>query len=279
MDNAHGDTFVSSGMLTGYRVLGFDLETTGFNPRSERIVEYALIGSDCDGSHIHLQSLVYPGKRIPEQATRVHGITNSDVRESGEFARHIFDIAKLMDDAVIVGHNVIRFDWTFLEMECVRAGVETPKPRAIIDTLVLAKRLRIPGRHTLGHLCTRFGIGLDNAHRASADAGATLLLLWEMMKANPRWFRGSLDDLQDSLSGQKIDDTLGPGLVDLEPIPGTGGNLRESENGIVIAFGKYKGRTLQELKVIDQRYLNWLFSPSSPIPQTISNQLREDILD
>jgi DNA polymerase III epsilon subunit-like protein len=136
MDNAHGDTFVSSGMLTGYRVLGFDLETTGFNPRSERIVEYALIGSDCDGSHIHLQSLVYPGKRIPEQATRVHGITNSDVRESGEFARHIFDIAKLMDDAVIVGHNVIRFDWTFLEMECVRAGVETPKPRAIIDTFL-----------------------------------------------------------------------------------------------------------------------------------------------
>jgi len=100
-----------------------------------------------------------------------------------------------------------------------------------------------------------------------------------MMRANPRWFRGSLDDLQDSLSGSKRDDTLGPGLVDLEPIPGTGGNLRESENGVVIAFGKHKGRTLQELKNIDQRYLNWLFSPSSPIPQAISNQLREDILD
>ena len=43
-------------MLTGYRVLGFDLETTGFNYRSDRIVQFAFIGSDADGSHINLQS-------------------------------------------------------------------------------------------------------------------------------------------------------------------------------------------------------------------------------
>ncbi len=41
---------VDSGILDGLRVLGFDLETTGFNPREDRVVQYALVGSDSDGS-------------------------------------------------------------------------------------------------------------------------------------------------------------------------------------------------------------------------------------
>ena len=187
-------------MLTGYRVLGFALETTGFNHRSDRIVQFALIGSDADGSHINLQSLVDPRVRIPAETTKVHGITDGDIRGVGEFAQHVVEISSMVEDSVIVGHNVLQFDWRFLEMECMRAGVETPRPRAIIDTLVLARRLRIPGRHTLGHLCHRFGIGMERSHQADADAGATLLLLWRIMQAYPNKFRGSVDDLLDSLS-------------------------------------------------------------------------------
>ena len=132
---------MSEGMLSGYRVLGFDLETTGFDHRSDRIVQFALIGSDVDGSHINLQSLVNPRVLIDPNTTRVHGITDDDVRGAGEFSQHVADIAMMMEDSVIVGHNVVQFDWRFLEMECMRAGVETPRPRAIIDTLVLARSL------------------------------------------------------------------------------------------------------------------------------------------
>ena len=187
-------------MLTGYRVLGFDLETTGFSHRSDRIVQFAFIGSDVDGSHINLQSLVNPRVKIPVETTKVHGITDDDVREAGDFAQHIAEISSIVEDSVIVGHNVLQFDWRFLEMECMRAGVETPRPRAIIDTLVLARRLRIPGRHTLGHLCHRFGIDMKRSHRADVDAGATLLLLWRIMQAYPNKFRGSVDDMLDSFS-------------------------------------------------------------------------------
>jgi DNA polymerase-3 subunit epsilon len=73
---------VSGEIFTGFRVLGFDLETTGFDVRKERIVEYALVGSDVDGSHINLQSLVNPGKRIPIESTNVHGIKDFDVKYS-----------------------------------------------------------------------------------------------------------------------------------------------------------------------------------------------------
>ena len=60
-----------------------------------------------------------------------------------------------------------------------------------------------------------------------------------------------------------------------EPVEGTNGRLRHSENGVVIAFGKHKGRTLEELERIDKRYLDWLASPSSPIPsKTVSELLR-----
>jgi len=191
---------MSGPLLAGYRVLGFDLETTGFDHRKDRIVQYALVGSDTDGTHINLQSLVDPRVKIPPETTRVHGISNDDVKGMGEFSQHVNEIISMIDDSIIVGHNVIRFDWRFLEVECMRAGVETPIPKGIIDTLVLARRLRIPGRHTLGHLCARFGIEMSRAHQADADAGATLLLLWRMMRAYPDRLTGSIDDLLDSFS-------------------------------------------------------------------------------
>nr|AIF07249.1 Exonuclease RNase T and DNA polymerase III (DPO3E, dnaQ) [uncultured marine group II/III euryarchaeote KM3_200_E08] len=191
---------MSGTLLTGYRVLGFDLETTGFDHRKDRIVQYALVGSDTDGRHINLQSLVNPRVKIPPETTRVHGITNDDVRGMGEFSEHVNEISSLVDGSIIVGHNVLQFDWRFLEVECTRAGVEAPIPKGMIDTLVLARRLRIPGRHALGHLCARFGIEMSRSHQADADAGATLLLLWRMMQAYPDGFTGSIDDLLDSFS-------------------------------------------------------------------------------
>ena len=59
-------------VLEGMKVVGLDLETTGFDSRSERIVEYALVGSDSDGSHIRLCSLVDPERRIPSDSTAIH---------------------------------------------------------------------------------------------------------------------------------------------------------------------------------------------------------------
>lgn len=272
-----GDVFrliMAGEIFDGFRVVGFDLETTGFDIRKERIVEYALIGSDIDGTPINLQSLVYPGKRIPFEASNVHGIKDQDVRNAGSFSEHINEIAKIIDDSIIVGHNIIKFDWKILEMECVRAGVETPKPRAIIDTLVIARKLKIPGRHKLGILCNKYGIELENAHRADADAGATLILLWKIMKENPRFFRGSIDDLQDSLAGVERENSLGPGLEDLEPIPQSRGLLRKNNSEIIVAFGKYKGRSLNEINRNDPRYLNWLFSPSSPIEKVVCEKYK-----
>ena len=191
---------MATGFLDGHRVLGFDLETTGFDPRSDRIVQFALVGSDADGSHLNTHSLVDPGIAIPIESTRVHGIEDGDVREAGSFGDHIDSISRLIEGSVIVGHNVLAFDWRFMEVECSRIGRDVPEPLAIVDTLVIARRFGVPGRHKLGVLCERYGIRLERSHRADADAGATLLLLWKLMGAYPKEFKGGIEDFVASLS-------------------------------------------------------------------------------
>ena len=191
---------MATGFLDGHRVLGFDLETTGFDPRSDRIVQFALVGSDADGSHLNTHSLVDPGIAIPNESTRVHGIKDGDVRGAGSFGDHIDSISRLIEGSVIVGHNVLEFDWRFMEVECSRIGRDVPEPLAIVDTLVIARRFGVPGRHKLGVLCERYGIRLERSHRADADAGATLLLLWKLMGAYPKKFKGGIEDFVASLS-------------------------------------------------------------------------------
>ena len=191
---------MATGFLDGHRVLGFDLETTGFDPRSDRIVQFALVGSDADGSHLNTHSLVDPGIAIPIESTRVHGIEDGDVRGAGAFGDHIDSISRLIEGSVIVGHNVLAFDWRFMEVECSRIGRDVPEPLAIVDTLVIARRFGVPGRHKLGVLCERYGIRLERSHRADADAGATLLLLWKLMGAYPKKFKGGIEDFVASLS-------------------------------------------------------------------------------
>jgi len=195
-------SFVNQEILDGMRVLGFDLETTGFNPRKDRIVQFALVGSDSDGSQINFHSLVDPECKIPMESSNVHGIMDDDVRGVSRFEEHLDSMGELIDGAVIVGHNVVAFDWRFVEMECIRIGREAPQPLAIVDTLVIARRIGVPGRHKLGTLCERFGIRLERSHRADADAGASLLLLWKLMTAYPSEFSGSTQEVLDSIGNQ-----------------------------------------------------------------------------
>jgi hypothetical protein len=144
-----------------------------------------------------------------------------------------------------------------------------PEPLVILDTLRIARKLKIPPRHKLGSLCERFGISLVNAHTAGADADATRLLLWKMMSAHPQHFRRAVEEIPDwansSTKSDKESDRLGPNLEDLEPVSGSHGWLRISDSGIVIARGRNRGRTLAEMEQLDVGYLNWLSSSAGPL--------------
>jgi DNA polymerase-3 subunit epsilon len=261
--------------LAGCRVVGFDLETTGLHKKNHRIIQFAIVGSDHDGSSIHFESLVNPQRSIPTDAFRIHGISDSAVKHQQIFGHHIEQLNELFTDSVVVGHNVKAFDWPFMANEYLRFGKIMPQPRAIIDTLQVARKLKLPRPHGLGPLCERFNVKLENAHDAAADAAASLLLLWKMMEADPKPFRRPLEDLQTWLATSSHDSSgnLGPGYDDLEPFD-SDGKIRIDGDNLIIAFGRHRGSTLNQLATNDEGYINWLLSPNGPFQEDDRNNIR-----
>ncbi|HJM44466.1 MAG TPA: 3'-5' exonuclease [Candidatus Poseidoniaceae archaeon] len=261
-------------IFDNHRVVGFDLETTGLSISQAKIIQFGIIGSDIDGAEIRINSLVNPYISIPKRSTDVHGITNRDVKDLPGFRAHVEKITHLFNDAIIIGHNIKRFDWPLLENEFLRCGKMVPKPHTIIDTLEIARKLKLTKPHNLGALCKNYGISLTNAHDAISDASATLLLLWKIMEENPMPFRKSLEELQiwNSNTTGKLEQTLGPGINDL-PIVDSNGRLRRSGSDIILSFGRHKGRTLQEVNEIDRNYLIWIKNSDKQLSTEIIEEI------
>ena len=249
-------------ILNGLKVLAFDLETTGISTNSDRIVQIALIGADEHDSPIHEDILVNPQRPIPSGASNVHGIYDSDVKSEPVFKHFAEKIANLIEGAVIVGHNARRFDMPLLENEFFRCGINPPKPIAVLDTLEMVRRLKIPRPHNLGAQCARHGIDLSNAHDAAADAAASLLLMWKIMRDHPSSFRRPVEDVEQWLihgEVKKEEDQLGRSIQDLEPFD-KNGRIRIDNGSYIVSFGRNKGKTLKTIKKEDPGYLNWLLN-------------------
>jgi len=249
-------------VLDGERVLAFDLETTGISTSSDRIVQIALIGANPDGTPIHFEEIINPQRSIPYGASNVHGIFDHDVRGKGNFSTIADQVAELIEGSVIVGHNVRRFDLAMLDVEFLRLGKRTPRPKAVMDTYELVRRLNVPRPHKLGALCARHGISLENAHTAAADAAASLLLFWRLSIDHAPSFRCSLEELERwAVHGNISSDAtkLGRGLGDLELVDQLG-KIRKDGEQIILAFGRHKGRDVKEVHLEDPRYIHWLLS-------------------
>jgi hypothetical protein len=150
-----------------------------------------------------------------------------------------------------------------LESEYLRLGKRAPKPKAIMDTYELVRRLKIGRPHGLGAQCTRHGIALENAHTAAADAAASLLLFWRLSVDHAPAFRKSIEEIErwavhGNVSAESSD--LGRGLSDLTPVDALG-KIRIDDGHMVLAFGRHKGRHLREVQFEDPRYIQWLLSP------------------
>jgi DNA polymerase-3 subunit epsilon len=180
------------------RLAAYDIETTGTDTETDRIVTAAVT---VVGGGLPTESrtwLVDPGVEIPEEATGVHGITNEMARSEGQSAQSAveeitsFLALQVADDIPIVAFNA-RFDLTILDREARRHGVEPLIERIggadgllVIDPYVLEKRINQfrKGRRTLTILCEDYGIPLTDAHAADADALAAARLAWKLGRIN-----------------------------------------------------------------------------------------------
>ena len=158
-----------------------DLETTGFSPHQERIVEVAVVVLDADGTELDTFCTLVDPERDPGP-THVHGITPAMVVGAPTFAQVHPYVAALLSGRVVVGHNVDRFDLAFLLAECRRLGEDVaPADVVTLDTLRVAQAfLDLPGKARLVDCCDRYRLTWDDHHSALGDARVTAALFGAM---------------------------------------------------------------------------------------------------
>lgn len=167
-------------------LIGFDLETTGTDVETDRIVTAAVVRLEADGSVSHQRTwLLDPGVAIPEQASAIHGISTARARADGRpAAEAVEEIAATVADGLRAGTPLVvmnaRYDLSLLDRECRRYGLASVGdrlggvPSPVIDPLVLDKHVDKyrKGKRALHALCAHYGVPLDDAHDARADAVA-----------------------------------------------------------------------------------------------------------
>jgi len=157
-----------------YAVL--DFETTGMSSDKDEIIQTGLAIVDDAGTVCSTySSYVKPAKPIPAEITRLTGIADADVADAPEADDVLNAIVPLLQDAVLVGHNV-GFDAAFLQAALDRSGY-LPFAGRMLDTVELA-RIAFPSQssYSLGSLTHELGIGHDRPHQADSDALATASL-------------------------------------------------------------------------------------------------------
>jgi len=145
-----------------------DLETTGLFPKTNRVVEIAVVrlADDCTVTS-EWATLVNPGRDVGP--THIHGITASDVRDAPRFEDIVGDVGRALEHCVLVAHNM-RFDLGFLEAEIRRARSTMPSVVSLC-TLNLAYEFEPDGaERKLASCCQRAGIPIDTPHSALHDA-------------------------------------------------------------------------------------------------------------
>lgn len=187
------------------RLVGvFDLETTGVDVRSDRIVTAHVGLLDGAGRVIRSRDwLADPGIEIPEGATAVHGVTTAQARATGRPASEVVveivsALQALFDAGIpVVAYNAA-FDFSLLAHEAERHGADAiVNPSPVIDPLVIDKRYDRyrRGKRTLDVVAAHYAVPLDAAHEAAADAVAAGRVAQAIAARYAAWLPPTLDEL------------------------------------------------------------------------------------
>lgn len=171
----------------------FDLETTGRDPRTARIVTASILVVNAKSEILqHREWLVNPGVRIPEEASDIHGITTEIAQRDGMDPQvAVGEISEFLD-ALFQTMPVMVFnapyDFTVLREEAKRYGAAQIDPRPVIDPLVIDKQVDKyrRGKRTLIAMSEFYQVPLINAHTSVADAAATIAVADRLAEKYPK---------------------------------------------------------------------------------------------
>ena len=224
----------------------FDLETTGTNINSDRIVEICYLKVYPNGNEESSTLRINPCMHIPAEASAVHGIYDEDVVDCPTFKDVAQKIASNIEGCDLAGFNSNRFDIPLLVEEFLRAGVDIDlSRRKFIDVQVIYHKLE---QRTLSaaykFYCNQ---NLEDAHSAEADTRATYEVLKAQLDRYPEELKNDMGFLSEYSSFNKNVDFAG--------------RIVYNENGVeVFNFGKYKGMSVEEVLLRDPGYYGWILN-------------------
>ena len=183
----------------------FDTETTGVDVETDRIVSASVVVQEGPAVRPRVSRwLVNPGVPVPASATAVHGLTDEHLQRNGRWPAPVMEeIARALAEQAAAGRPLVimnaPFDLTMLDRELRRHRASSldrwfdSTPLLVLDPRVLDKHLDRyrKGRRTLTDLCAHYGVTLEGAHDAAADATASL----ELVRAVGRRFATRLERL------------------------------------------------------------------------------------
>ncbi|NNK81556.1 MAG: 3'-5' exonuclease [Flavobacteriaceae bacterium] len=227
----------------------FDLETTGINITTDRIVEISILKVFPNGTEESKTWLVNPEMSIPPEVVAIHGISNEKVANEPTFKEIAKDVYNMIKDADLGGFNSNRFDIPLLAEEMLRAEIDFDmKNRVAVDVQTIFHKME---KRTLSaaykFYCDK---NLEDAHSAEADTNAT----YEVLKSQIERYDDLKNDvkfLAEFSTQRKFADFAG--FISYN---------KEGEE--CFAFGKHKGKKVIEVLEKEPGYFGWLLNADFP---------------
>jgi len=247
----------------------FDLETTGTNVASDRIVEIAILKVFPDGrvdkkpTSANGRFLINPEVPIPMETSLIHGIYNDDVKDAPTFAEVAPKVFKFLYDCDLAGFNSNKFDVPILAEEFLRCGIDfSIEDRNLIDVqnifhLMEQRTLKAGYKFYTGK-------DLDNAHEAMADVEAT----YEVFLAQIEKYKDTEIELKDGRKTVPIVNDMNA-LHEVSQrhrnVDFLGRFVYNDDNIECFNFGKHKGKPVTEVLTSEPGYYGWMLNGDFPL--------------
>jgi DNA polymerase-3 subunit epsilon len=239
-------------MLQLTRPIAFiDLETTGVNLSTDRIVEIAIVKLMTDGGRLVKRKLLNPQIAIPQSSSDIHGITDEMVKDAPTFKQAGNEIKQFLEGCDLGGYNSNRFDIPILMEEFLRAGMEEVdlSEQRMIDVQHIFYQME-PRTLTAAYkyYCDK---ELENAHSAEVDIKATIEVLEAQVTRYPKL-------------GNTVDSILG--VIGEEKVVDYARRFIFDEKGVeVFNFGKNKGKSVADTLRNEPQYYDWMMKGDFPL--------------
>lgn len=242
-------------VLTDKPIAFFDIEATGINFRTDRIIELAVVVFAPDGGRKTFTFRFNPERPIPPEATAVHGIRDADVKDCPTFVTAAPEVAAIFEGCDLGGYNVIHYDIPMLQAEFERAAVPFEvEGRRIVDAQkIFHKKEPRDLTAALQFYCGDAHVG---AHGALSDVEATIRVLEGQMARYPDLPR-DIDPLSDFC------DQRDPSWADRK------GRFKWAGGELVFNFGKKQGQRLRDIAFMEPSFLRWMLKGNFP-PDTLT---------